>query len=448
MHHKTLLHLRAASPTSSSSKEMLHRLRTRDITLRVPSKDGLLRFVFCATSHLWHETIRRHNLWSATGGHTPFLELLGTHLSFTNMLAALQDGEERVACRLTSDEATICTEALALGECRSYVLPEYNGELIESGRQPFPLKVDRILYKQRQPFTSVVNADLRAIAAPVEGDDERIAAYGVAPIPSGSGVGSPAAAEIPQPPLSLNLHEASLDSLVSFFSHNMTAHGYNFLRRSNGCVPALMLRSRLLPDVLKDTPVDQSLSEERLQCSCDGSYGILAEPLAAGNGVDWVVWRIQQALALAMTTPARYPALETLHSHTRSEHTACQYMLSLISGDYKGSYDATVAARQFTSDPVEVAKVLTPLRKSLGITDIVIPLDAAASVRTGLDFFCRCSTTNVLQTLVAAPEVMIQSLRAENEFRCTYCGKVHRASPEEWAHLEAVRTKSGRGKRS
>ncbi|EAN85020.1 hypothetical protein, conserved, partial [Trypanosoma cruzi] len=159
---------RCAANTLAPAREMERRLRSRDMTLRVTTKDGTLRLVYASTLGLLRETLRRHRLAARTHGCCPFLELLGTHLSFTNILAALQEGEERVSSRFTADEATVVTEALALGECRCCVRGDNNGSIEGPS---FPLIVERALYGRRQAFTSATSARFDRI---VSEDEEEI----------------------------------------------------------------------------------------------------------------------------------------------------------------------------------------------------------------------------------------------------------------------------------
>lgn len=72
------------------SNKLRHQIKTCDISLRTVSVDNNIRVSFCNATHLTREVIRRHELLSRTNEHTAFLQLLGTHLVFTNLLSALQ----------------------------------------------------------------------------------------------------------------------------------------------------------------------------------------------------------------------------------------------------------------------------------------------------------------------------------------------------------------------
>jgi redox-regulated HSP33 family molecular chaperone len=466
----------AASSSSASVHSTLHSLRTRDITLRIPSKDRLLRISFCSTRYLLAETIRRHSLLRLTGANIPFLQLLGTQLTFTNLLASALEGEERVETRFTTEEATILTEALALGECRCYLRPEFNAQLEEQRRPTFPLRVNRILYRQQTPFSSLVHADLAELLQPPtstanHAQDGEVADHAV--------------------PFSLCTpttgSRVPLDAWTEFFSHNSTLHAYNYLRRSDGCVPAVWMHTALDPSVLRTdgllnidgTPVDADLTnagvhlsgskesekaeeaeaqafQRTLRHAISHSFGVIVTPLAAGDAVDRQVGQLNRVLAeaaallyaspqqqqqqLTSHAEAAFSPLRPLLEQCATKHTTCQYVLSLLSGDHDGAHASTVAARQYSEDPAQVAAVVNPIRRTLGVHDLFIPLAATEAVRTGLDFFCRCSKKNVVTSLVAAPPSVLASLK-ENQgtVNCSFCGKHHTLHAEDWAELERSR---------
>lgn len=264
---KTFLFLEAASLCSNSvthAGSAARQLRARDVAIVVPTNNGASRITFCTSRHLLLQAIERHKLLEVTRMHTPFWQMLGTNLSFTNMLAGQLEGEERVATRFTTQEATIEVESLALGECRAYLSRCYNNELLSSGAAAFPLTVDRILYNQQKPFTSIVNADLCSLVNTREGEkekgkeDERLST-----IASSSADGLPLA--IPH-----ELYITGLDAalLQGYFNYNMTLHAYHFLRQSDGIsCPAVWLhtgidRSALLASGLLD-PLDPSRISDR-----------------------------------------------------------------------------------------------------------------------------------------------------------------------------------------
>lgn len=464
----------AAATAKDPNNTTLHTLRTRDLTLRVPSKDRCSRVVFASTRGILAETIDRHDLIASTDGHVPFLRLAGSLFTLANILASLQDGEERVDLRFTGDEATIVAEALALGECRAYPRPTFNAQLVEQHQMPpFPLKVDRVLYNQTQPFSSMLTANFSEIltseASKVIAEKETGRRLAEAYLAGGievmrgiwkntGGGGEVGTDLLPPPPYALQLPTAEIERLVDFFTYNLTLHGYNFFRRSDGCVAALGLSTAIDAELLKAIPVKPSTAEgaeeeaegrrarlDAVRAAAPLSYGFLVQPLAAGPAVDWGLWKLQRAMAAAEAAsfgPGGSPTrgvLAPLHRRALSEHTACQDTLSLVTGDYEGAFEAAVVARQYTADPAAVAAIVEPLRTKLGIADVKIALDGKEANRTGLDFFCRCSTAGILESLVSLPEETLQPLMVENDFRCTFCGKTHRAQPKEWAYLFKVR---------
>ncbi|KPI83551.1 hypothetical protein ABL78_7408 [Leptomonas seymouri] len=457
--------------TASSVHSTLHALRTRDITLRLPSKDHLIRISFCSTSHLLAETIRRHDLLRHTRANLPFLQLLGTQLTFANLMASALEGEERVETRFTAEEATIVTEALALGECRCYLRSEYNAQLEAQGHPTFPLRVNRVLYRQRAPFTSLVHADLAELLQP--------------PTPTSS-TGTPKDGEdvIVDQTVPYSLYTPAmasrvpLDAWTNFYSYNSTLHAYNYLRRSDGCVPAVWMHAALDADGLLDAdgaPTSNDMNADAKGVGSEGveeaqvqalqrtlrhaipyNFGVAVTPLAAGSAVDQQVGRLNQMLmeaaallyssqssdsdASGADAAASASPLQPLLYQCKMKHTACQHVLSLLSGDYEGAHASAVAARQYSEDPAQVAAVVDPIRRSMGVADLVIPLAATEAARVGLDFFCRCSKQNIVSSLVVAPLSALTSLRENHGIvSCSFCGKRHQLGAEDWAALEKTR---------
>ncbi|GET90769.1 hypothetical protein, conserved [Leishmania tarentolae] len=462
----------AAVCTSSHSLESahstMHAFRTRDITLRVPSKDKLVRFSFCSARHLLAETIRRHGLLRSTGAHLDFLQLLGTQITFANLLASALEGEERVETRFTAEEATILTEALALGECRCYLRPEYNAQLEERDLPTFPLRVNRILYGQEKPFSSVVHADLGELLQP---PCEAASTSAAASTCTNEASGVPFSLYVPG-----MARRVPVEAWKSFFSYNSSLHAYNYLRRSDGSIPAVWMQSRIDAASLRDhgfLSADGTVAAAAWQPdeTCRGndgekkaqdahrallrtipfSFGVVVTPLAAGVAVDQRVSQLNRAVMEAAALLSASPgsgatatsALQPLLERCAETHTTCQYILSLVSGDHDGAYQAAVAARQYSAEPAHVAAVVDPIRRALGVQDFVVPLEATEAVRTGLDFFCRCSKQNVVESLVSAPACALESLKAsDNTVHCSFCGKCYGLASAEWQELEMARSAS------
>ncbi|CAJ1031808.1 putative Hsp33 protein [Leishmania utingensis] len=460
------------SPTSSSPTPMSyspvsvhstrHALRTRDITLRVPSSDKLLRFSFCSTRHLLAETIRRHDLLRSTRAHLDFLQLLGTQLTFTNLLASALEGEERVEARFTAEEAAILTEALALGECRCHLGPEYNAQLEARGLPTFPLRVNRVLYRQEKPFSSVVHADLAELLQPSSDTASNIAAAATR------------ASEANNIPLSLHLPNmtgrAPLEAWKSFFSYNSSLHAYNYLRRSDGSVSAVWMQSRIdaatllaqgflnadntaavsewhNDEVCSDRDEEKKAQDVQraLRHAIPLSFGVMVTPLAAGGAVEHQVNQLNRVVmeaAALLCVPsdgetAVASPLQLLVDRCAERHTTCQHILSLVSGDYEGAYQVAVAARQYSDDPAQVAAVVDPIRRALGVQDFVTPLAATEAARTGIDFFCRCSKQHIIDSLASAPLSTLESLRESGHtVHCCFCGRQHKLAGVEWQVLK------------
>ncbi|KAG5472385.1 hypothetical protein LSCM1_03784 [Leishmania martiniquensis] len=454
------------SPASVYSPS--HAFRARDITLRVPSKDKLLRFTFCSTRHLLSEAIRRHDLLRSTGAHLDFLQLLGTQLTFANLLASALEGEERVEVRFTAEEATILTEALALGECRCYLRSEYNAQLEERGLPTFPLRVSRIMYRQEKPFTSVVHADLAEILQPPPD------------VVSSTAAVATHTSEANDVPLSLYLpgifRQVPLEAWKRFFSYNSSLHAYNYLRRSEGCVPVVWLHSRidatsLLHHGFLNTDGNAASASQQYDAACSDavkekkvqevqralshaiplSFGVVVTPLAAGVSVDRRVGQLNRVVLKAAAQlsasseggATTISPLQPLVDRCAERHTTCQHILSLVSGDHDGAYQAAVAARQYSDDPGQVAALVNPIRRALGVHDFVIPLAATEAERAGLDFFCRCSRQNIVSSLVSASLHTLESLKESgNTVCCSFCGRQYILADAEWHELVKARSAS------
>ncbi|EKG05749.1 hypothetical protein TCSYLVIO_003172 [Trypanosoma cruzi] len=413
---------RCAANTLAPAREMERRLRSRDMTLRVTTKDGTLRLVYASTLGLLRETLRRHRLAARTHGCCPFLELLGTHLSFTNILAALQEGEERVSSRFTADEATVVTEALALGECRCCVHGDNNGS-IEG--PPFPLIVERALYGRRQAFTSATSARFDRIFSEDEEEINDADAMST---------------------LRIGLKNTPCEKLMEYFRHNISLHGYNFFCQSEGLTSALWCCTHLgdpsiqqalafcAEDVVMHDAAGNSLeADTKLDLALERSglsYGVLLQPLLAGEAVEMDIRRLQRVIMDAsINTPDVFCEL----THRAVENgLACQDNIALFTGDYEGAYAIATAARQSTQDPALAMRAVEKVRCKLGFNEFRLSLDSAAIVRNGVDYFCRCSKKNFMRSVVTLPKEELLRLMHETSFRCTFCAKEHPLQPEDW----------------
>eukprot|EP00796_Vickermania_ingenoplastis_P005907 gene5907-4222_t len=434
-----------------TTTEGVRALKARDITLTVPCNKGTCRLTFCSTRHLLRDVIQRHQLLEVTRAHTPFWQMLGTNLSFTNLLASQHDGEERVSTRFTVNEATIAVEAMALGECRAHLQKDYNQQLMSQKKDPFPLRVDRVLYNQPQAFSSHVNANLDFLID-LQGDP-------------------PAAAEDDRsPPHALFLKGMDAASLQAYYHYNMTLHAYHFLRQSDGVVPAMWLHTGIKRKPLVESgllePLDNSrltetgraavraglpadaaahgseasqLSQQlyrALEQSVASSFGLMITPLAAGGPTERAMWHLQQLLVRGVTasqvTEVEEEAREltkcpTLHSLLQEDDFhlyACQTVLSIVTGDVEKSSAVAEKARQCTRDPSRLAEAVQSVRKELRLEEAGLQLDLEVdqASRCAVDFFCRCSPTNFVNALKTLPEETYQAVY-QKPFRCSLCTK-------------------------
>lgn len=472
-----------ASDASSTSSAAAMALRTRDITLKVPCNKGTCRITFCSSRHLLQSVIQRHRLLDVTKAHTPFWQLVGTNLSFTNLLACQHDGEERVATRFTTNEATVAVESMALGECRAYLQPQYNQQLVKDGKPTFPLFVDRVLYNQPKPFSSMVSANLSLVklVGPDMTKEDVMKEDGLPP---------EALDELGSPPHSLYLNmDAAL--LQGYFNYNMTLHGYHFLRQSDGVVPAIWLHTGVRRRALEKSglmdPLDasklsemgelavnasvpqpegttlnaeQSSAVDALQHALDQcihtSFGLMITPLAAGAATERALWELQQRIlngaAASQVSEVEEEVAEltkapTLHALLNSVdfHTyACQSVLSIVTGDMDKSRAVAEKARQCTQDPAVLAPKVEAIRRELKLDEISIPLelDVEETSRCALDFFCRCSPANFFNALRSLPEESYKGVYGQ-PFRCSQCNKTHVVSQKAWEELSAERERAG-----
>lgn len=483
---KARLFLGAASQCGTgavpkAAEDAARRLRTRDITLVVPCNRGISRITFCTSRQLLLSTMERHKLLEVTRMHTPFFQMLGTNLSFTNMLACQHEAEERVSTRFTTQEATLEVEALALGECRAYLSRSYNSELLSSGAAAFPLTVERVLYNQTNPFKSIVNADLCSLVRTKEGEQEGRGEMGTtatSPSDSQNGV-------IPD-----GLYIPGIDAalLQGYFNYNMTLHAYHFLRQSDGISspvvwlhtgvhrPAFLSSGLLDPldpsrlsdrgilavnaavENLKDATAlggtegkeekDQGAEERAtaikelrsaLGNAVRTSFGVMVQPLGAGTALERTLWNLQQRLIKGVAAlqvgqveeeVAGYihsPALKTLLHSDDFHDYACQNVLSILTGDIEKSFQVAQNARQCTQDPTLLAPTIETIRRELHLQDLNRTLDMQVedTKRTAIDYFCRCSTASLLQALKSLPEKHFKEICGQ-PFRCSKCNMEYR----------------------
>lgn len=487
----------AKGAATASAVNATQKLRTRDITLAVPCNEGKSRITFCSSRNVLVETIMRHKLLETTRVHLPFLQMLGSNLSFTNMLASQQDGEERVNSRFTTQEATIEVEALALGECRTYLSRAYNGELLSAGNPAFPLTVERVLFNQIKPFTSIVNADFSSLVQLREAEEstENRKSDDTASTKDNFNADDDSI----RIPYELYVPGMNSALLQGYFHYNMTLHAYHFLRQSDGiCSPAVWLHTGIDRDALTKSgllnPLDLSRLSERaevmvaamaeklkhaisfqggritsdpsvekkaqneegrekevenlrtaLTSAVTTSFGVMIQPLGAGNALARELWKLQQLLVAGvaacqvgevkeeMEAYIRSPSLYSLLHEDNFHDYACQNVLSILTGDVEKSFQVARKARQSTQDPSHIAPTIEAIRRELQLHALTLPLDMQVedTKRCAVDFFCRCSPDSLLEALKSLPEISDQKVCGQ-VFRCSKCSKeYHLSLPKE-----------------
>ena len=435
----------AAALAKANGDAALDRMKRRDIAMKVVSRCGRYRISAVTTTSLLQTIIDRHELHCSDA---PFLNLLGTQLSFTNLLAAMGEGEERVECRFESQFGAACvSESLALGECRAYVATGQS-ELV----LPNTLSVKRVLYNHRSPVTSVTSARFETeLPEEVLRDSLRFI---------GSGPGSWD---------NVNAQSHSNDALWSKYAApaekraklgfllNLTPHAVHFFRQSEG-IPSAVLLTTSVEDV---TPSDGGSSSGKKVIH---SGGVLVQPLAHSterdNDVPPAIEKLQR-LFTGMTLCPVPPtvgsiAMAALDDRNFSEGILAMDLLALASGDYEGARDAAKAARIAFSDDVETTTAQYQLirdpyalkaapsvprvegaqtkpicedgaaRNGVAACDSdgsFIALDPATLTRSALDFTCRCSADGFRDAILAVPEAQMGLAGDGVQATCIFCNK-------------------------
>ncbi|ESL05517.1 hypothetical protein TRSC58_06832 [Trypanosoma rangeli SC58] len=233
---------------------------------------------------------------------------------------------------------------------------------------------------------------------------------------------------------------------LEYFRHNISLHGYNFFRQSEGSTSALWCSAHLdAPSVQEALAfcvecaithgADSNFVEAdaKLEAALEHSgisHGLLLQPILSTEAVGRDVQRLQQTiLGASIATP---DVFRELNRRAVENGFACQDNIALFSGDYEGAYAVATAARQYTQDPALAAPVIEKLRRKLGVNDFRVWLDHTAVVRNGVDYFCRCSKHDFLRSVMMLPREELLRLMHETSFRCTFCAKEHPLQPEDW----------------
>jgi hypothetical protein len=144
--------------------------------------------------------------------------------------------------------------------------------------------------------------------------------------------------------------------------------------------------------------------------------------------------RLQKCLQMALADDVFLSRLTT-----RSEEHGCavQDMLSLATGDYEGAMEVALALRQSTVDMTNCRGFICPLREAFGLSakEFQVAIDARTATRTPIDFFCRCSKADFLRSSRQLSPSIIQQLRQQPQFVCSYCRKSFAVSEAEWSDV-------------
>ncbi|CAD2218144.1 hypothetical protein AGDE_09601 [Angomonas deanei] len=250
--------------------------------------------------------------------------------------------------------------------------------------------------------------------------------------------------------------EKQLKMYYNYFYNNIALLGYGSLYASDG-VSSVLWCPTAIAQTRKEWSADTLTAEALKEACIPYSFGLRVTPMAAGAQKEKEVRQIQVALTQATAQllyspqPSRSPLYPLLGEDTVSHASLCQTVLSLVSGDYEGALAAAMKARTVVEVDLEsVRRQIHRVRVALGIDAIVLPLDGASAARTGIDFFCRCTRQEILNSLITAPQAVIEDLRKAHEavaagtaqeegLVCASCKKRHIIRTEDFAKLDEVR---------
>eukprot|EP00744_Colponema_vietnamica_P026286 GILI01038930.1.p1 GENE.GILI01038930.1~~GILI01038930.1.p1 ORF type:complete len:473 (-),score=91.09 GILI01038930.1:73-1458(-) len=419
--------------------------KTRDVALKVVSKCGLYRICAVSTTNPLQQTIDRHNLHSL---ESPALDPLGTHISLTNLIASMLQGEERLECKFMANfDVSLVCESLALGECRAYLGNSRPGTMDNV------LSVQRVLYNNTDP----------ALSATVASFDDVLPEELYKPTFSIMGTGGDDAKA-----------ERFLKSAVEHARHrfnlNLTPHAFHYFRQSEGIPTAVLLTSSVEDDYshLTTGAAGEGVPSEARKRVVH-STGVLVQPLAIDmekeNKTPLVIRKLQNlfnGIALCPAPPTVSAIAHTaLGLRNSEEGLLVQDILSLVTGDYSGARAVAAAARQMNTEDVETVRLqYQPIRDRYGLQELgteaspasvggiaesgstkqvavaeevlnqtAIALDPTSLTRTSLDFFCRCSIESISGSFVSLPEAERVDLVGKTA-GCVYCGKEYALSPK------------------
>lgn len=411
--------------------------KTRDVALKVVSKCGRFRICAVSTTNILQQTIDRHNLHDL---ESAALDLLGTHISLTNLMASLLQGEERLECKFMSnfDVSFVC-ESLALGECRAYLGNSRPGTMDNV------LSVQRVLYNNSDP----------ALSATVASFDDVIPETSYADTFSIMGSDESKA---------IRLQKSAVLHARQRFNLNLTPHAFHYFRQSEGIPTAVLLTSSVEDDYnhLTNPTVSSSVQDAQPpRKRVVHSTGVLVQPLAIDmekeNKTPLVISKLQNlfnGIALCPNPPTVSSVAHTaLGIRNTEEGLLVQDILSLVTGDYKGAKAVAEAARQMSTNDIETVQLqYQPIRERYGLTELsaseentnpeiasepsnkplsaseavlsqtAIALDPSSLTRTALDFFCRCSIDTISQSFSALQKEDRRDLVGKTA-GCVYCGK-------------------------
>lgn len=410
--------------------------KSRDVAVKTVSRCGNVRISVANTLNASKAAIQRHSvplggesLSEGTGQSiAPHLRM-SEIINFSTLLASFLDQEERVAMHHKFAGAHhLVSESMALGECRGYASFSNDGDDVEghssSSNKMESIRVDRVLYRQARPVTSVASMSYDEFHEFLQ-------------------------AQYPAPQSQLALHSKML------FERSLTPHAWNFYRKSEGVAATVLVHSAMTEE---RGEVPSSSSSSSIHEQLVYNTGLILQPIVSEQ-VTSTLASLQRAcfvLAAATATPAdpRTQAggcvedaslaavaaawRSTLLKRAQEDRTNIQDLLSFATGDYESAFAVAEGCRLPTSTIASCANNIEPLRKLLLGNDSTqtIELDSSegAMQRTPIDFFCRCSKEDFIRVLKSCSREQLEGAKGQ-VVTCKYCKKDISPGAEEWEQL-------------
>jgi redox-regulated HSP33 family molecular chaperone len=385
----------APNMSASLAVSNLLQYKSRDVSIKTISRCGNFRLSVANTRNTAEQLMQRHHVSVSSSSATrdKTLRYAAEVVNLSTLMASFLQREERVVARCTMG-----------GECRGLVAPLSDDGVAQHGT----IRVDRALYHQARPVTSVTTLSVNELT-------EQIEALRLAHSPSAAQITSASAAA---------------EHLISYF----TPHANTFFSKSEGVTGAVLLRS----DVSRDAVRAAEMRDDGVPLNGGLIYntGLVIQPIVADQTVT-KMQRLQQAFFACLLDPSVSEAAklwDDIMLRRALEHRSnVQDMMSLATGDFEGAFAVAERCRLPTTSTESCAAQIEPLRKFLALDDEsgVIALDPESSERTPIDFFCRCSKEDFVRAMASCSVDQLQAAKGQSVL-CKYCRKDISPTEGEW----------------